>query len=1738
MRSLRASAVAVATTAALLLTGLVATPAAALASPGPVGPGGLYAEDFAAIGDWTAVSGSATPWTVAGGIVSADTTTASSGSYIRPTAVLTLPAAYELRTHVKVDSIASDGAVALLLDMTDATSLRASGMSAQFTPLVAGRAGVRVAKPIVSTVVCSGKTPLVAEGWAALTVRRANGITAIYVDGELVSSVASPAEGGTLGLGAYHAKTSFGPISVDALNQTPAGHPTSAGGCKWEPTGPVTPTPTPTPTTTPTPSATPTPTPTPTRTPPAVPATVPTVLKTVNGGGTWIPAAAASSDRPGHEVTAGEATISLDGEWSFSTDPGKTGVANQWPQPSTNTAAWEKRTVPGNWDISDKYARYEGAAWYKRTFEIGDVNAARNERVRVAFGAVYENTDVWINGTFVGNHRGGYTPFEFDISSLLIDGQNTIVVRADNSFQQGAWWSWGGISRSVELIKSDTIVIDRQQIVATPDLVAKTAKVTSTVFLENTGAAPQDVTVRGTIRDAATGAVLVDGLQAQVTVPAVGRASAALSADLAAGTFRLWNLDDPSLYRFDVAIDVAAGHTDGAVSDRFGIRLFEINGAKVTLNGEQLRLAGANRVSDDAVHGNVEPIDVVRRDMDRMKASGLDLTRIMHYAQAPELLDYADEIGMLLIDEVPVWQQGRSLALKDIAPIKEEFRVMVERDFNHPSIFAHSVANEIDSHYDEGRKYDQEMALFSKEIDPTRFVTQATDTMNEARTTKDNDGSQYMDFVSINTYSSSTFAALATKPLTFWGKPVFVSEYSPDGYEFGIERESKDFSTGSGSFGRVFANLPHVFGWSQWTYNDYRSDFKGSSGNLVRGWGNQDVWGRLKAGFATTQAANAPISSISLDEVASDASRGLGTVTITPRASTNPSGPLRELHDHRLVLRAAGADGAVVGGSVVDLPVIAPGSAKLRIPVKWTGSGQATRVTASLLSPAGYEVAVAVSDVAVPKAPVITQTVVADGAVRVRFDDAAKVGVYEVVASTGVEGEVDVKVTTTESFADLTGLKNGTAYKVTVAAVGTSGTGPSAQVTLQPKSGETLPPKVVALTPVVGGLVLGYSDLTPAGKFEDYLYVEDSAVTFTVRVDDVLTGKKVQEYSTKTRPGTRIEGLTPGRSYKVQIKNDTPSKVSAWSEFLTGVPLAADTAPVLDVKGTIAGANSAGVVVTPTAGTVRYRVTVDGPGVRRSYDVERAAVDVLPIHGLAPASAYRVTVAAVGVSSTSQVWTGELTTQSTPSTGTPGVPTGLTYTNVANDAFLRWNAQEADGFVVERFACDVTTTRMVLRAEASIGKIGAEPGVYRVRAVANGEQSDWSTTVTVPGTPFCTAVVVPGDTSPREDGSIPFASKLSPTSTSKWQASGLVGAGGYASVYAELNINPNATATWTAPTLTGKYTVRASIPSNPNSSKQAVFTLTGAGEAVVTKTNQVAAGNTWVDLGEITVDATHRATVTLSGTDAGVLRASAVEFTPVPDPTVFPTAPKPTAADQVIEEGGEIVGAGTAAGNAITVSLADGTVIGEASVGSDGRWTVRGALPPGATVVTVLERDTSGWTGTASATVTLRVDDEGEPGDGGPGTGEPGDGGSGESAAWAVVDVGSGRVAQGGVLEVRVSGLTPGQKIAATVHSEPYAVAGIPAADAAGRIAFPISIPADFATGAHTLVIESAGLAALSTLITVTADGKTAASGAPSATGALSATGGTFPIGFVTVLAVGLLVMGLVLLIRRRRFTQ
>lgn len=540
---------------------------------------------------------------------------------------------------------------------------------------------------------------------------------------------------------------------------------------------------------------------------------------------------------PGAARAEGRMEISLNGPWQFTTRP--------------ESSNWDVITVPGNWDTLPAYSTHRGKGWYRREFTVPADWAAK--RIRLKFDAVYHEATVALDGKELGSHVGGYTPFEFDVTDDVEPGAtHTVTVRADNRYRRGAWWPWGGISRDVTLIANHDARIVRQHIRSEPDLAAGTAKVVVRYRLANAGATPLDVSLAASIDGTPEAA-----LAKRVAIPARGEVEVEAETLLPASRVRLWHFDHPNLLRLATRLSVG-GEVVDEQSDRFGIRKVELVHDGLMLNGERVRLNGFNRVSDSRRFGNTEPDELVRADVDLMKRANGNLTRLMHSPQAPNLLDYLDEKGMMIWCEIPVWGADDPQVKAGNPLTRQWMREMIERDYNHPCIIGWSVGNEMSGHLD----YVREMRDFVRGLDPHRMVTH----VSFSKVTPDMDpAADPVALGPLTMYNRYAPAGdIADLLRRVWPRqPVFFSEFGVRPFGGGVDAKID-------GIGEMYRELtlgkPYVIGVSLWTFNDYRSDFEGTPASGNREWGIVTEDRKPKAAFWQVRELFSPVRSLTVSE--------------------------------------------------------------------------------------------------------------------------------------------------------------------------------------------------------------------------------------------------------------------------------------------------------------------------------------------------------------------------------------------------------------------------------------------------------------------------------------------------------------------------------------------------------------------------------------------------------------------------------------------------------------------------------------------------------------------------------------------------------------------------------------------------------------------------------------------------------------------------------------------------------
>jgi beta-glucuronidase len=403
----------------------------------------------------------------------------------------------------------------------------------------------------------------------------------------------------------------------------------------------------------------------------------------------------------------------LDGEWRFCPDPGDQGMAQEWYH------HFPARTVPvhvpGVWNTAPGLLNYQGVGWYARRFSVGACSA-----IVLRFGAVTQQANVWLDGEPLGQHCGGFLPFEFVVPAAE-PGEHLLVVRVDSTLDMTGtlpsahldWFPYGGITRSVvvEEIAGPAYIANLRLAphyageTATLRVRAEVVNVSDTLMQDSWHLCVDGQPMR-------TGEVRLSGHESQV-----------LLFSVRVPEVQTWTPATPRLYtaRLELA--------DDDLMERTGFCHIAATGNRVLLNGEPLQVRGVNRHEDHPDWGHSLPLGLMMRDLDLIQHLGANAVRGTHYPNDPRMLDLCDERGILFMEEIPLWQFGQQqLALDSVADRAAAMLYrMVERDLNHPCIWAWSVLNECATDTEEGRAVVTRLVDTVREVDDTRLVTLATD---------------------------------------------------------------------------------------------------------------------------------------------------------------------------------------------------------------------------------------------------------------------------------------------------------------------------------------------------------------------------------------------------------------------------------------------------------------------------------------------------------------------------------------------------------------------------------------------------------------------------------------------------------------------------------------------------------------------------------------------------------------------------------------------------------------------------------------------------------------------------------------------------------------------------------------------------------------------------------------------------------------------------------------------------
>ena len=511
--------------------------------------------------------------------------------------------------------------------------------------------------------------------------------------------------------------------------------------------------------------------------------------------GAILPATAAEQLPLIQNVNAYEST-SLNGKWNYIVDVQEEGYydyrmnptrwgffQNAKPQKPEDLIEYDfdkapTMQIPGDWNTQDeRLFFYEGTVWFKKSFSLPPAPSRRGgDRYLLYFGAVNYDCHVYVNTRHVGRHIGGFTAFNYDISDLLKDGENTVIVKVDNKrhaedvpTQIFDWWNYGGITRDVKLVKIP-LAIGQPSYVEDYSLQLMKADVK---------AKQREIQVSVKLNQPLEGHLLMVSIpELKLTLPLKTDAKGTASdiVKVPAKKLSLWSPDNPKRYRVEIK------HYNTSIADSIGFRTIETRDKQILLNGQPIFLKGISIHNEKPNGGGrANSAEDARTLLGWAKELGCNFVRLAHYPHHEEMVREAEKMGILVWSEIPVYWTIAWKNPKTYENAQNQLRDMIARDHNRANIIIWSIANET-PHSPERDTFLGNLAKYARTLDNTRLISMAmevTGASNYVNRLNDN-MHEYVDVVSFNQYIG-WYRDVNDAPKMRWeipyNKPVIVSEF-------------------------------------------------------------------------------------------------------------------------------------------------------------------------------------------------------------------------------------------------------------------------------------------------------------------------------------------------------------------------------------------------------------------------------------------------------------------------------------------------------------------------------------------------------------------------------------------------------------------------------------------------------------------------------------------------------------------------------------------------------------------------------------------------------------------------------------------------------------------------------------------------------------------------------------------------------------------------------------------------
>ena len=429
-------------------------------------------------------------------------------------------------------------------------------------------------------------------------------------------------------------------------------------------------------------------------------------------------------------------TVSFNQDWRF-----RLADAAGAQDAGFDDSQWRQLDLPHDWSIEGEFSQQNptgtgggalpgGLGWYRKTFMVPAT--AKGKLIFIEFDGAYRNSEVWLNGHYLGKRPYGYSTFEYELTPYLVYGahRNVIAVKVDNSQQPNSrWYSGSGIYRNVWLTTLDPVHVEHWgTYVTAPEVNEQSASVVIKTKVSNASKSGAPVTLITIIQDA-NGREVARASERNVAAKGL---HAEVSQTLTISAPMLWSDDRPYVYKV-----ISQLEQGGRVVDRYetplGVRTFRFDVEKgFFLNGKPLKIRGTCNHHDLGSLGTAVNTRAIERQLEILKGMGVNGLRTSHNPPAPELLELADRMGFIVMDEAfDMWKMEKTkydYHLDWDEWHKRDLEDMVLRDRNHPSVFIWSIGNEVVEQWNSnplGGTISRELVGIVHNLDRTRPITSA-----------------------------------------------------------------------------------------------------------------------------------------------------------------------------------------------------------------------------------------------------------------------------------------------------------------------------------------------------------------------------------------------------------------------------------------------------------------------------------------------------------------------------------------------------------------------------------------------------------------------------------------------------------------------------------------------------------------------------------------------------------------------------------------------------------------------------------------------------------------------------------------------------------------------------------------------------------------------------------------------------------------------------------------------------